>query len=187
MTASGTVGLTVAQTPTAIAVTPQNAVLLPGESVQFAAEGRDQFGAALAASATVSWSVSGGGSISATGRFTAGPATGLGQYTVTAAGGGIAGTAVVLVWPQSGGEEGGGGGCALSANPAGPAGILGWALPYAALAALWLLGRTMRRGGYRRMPLSPFPGSNPEPRESAAVGEWPGPAPAAAAATGADR
>jgi hypothetical protein len=46
---------------------------------------------------------------------------------------------------DSGGGGGGGGGCSLAAAPVGPAGALGWLLPYLALGGAWLLSRLARR------------------------------------------
>ena len=80
-------------TLTTIAVTPavvQNVAL--GQKIQFAAQGKDQFGAAIAALLT--WSVSGGGTIDQNGLFTA---TTNGAFKVYAASSGLSGLANVLV------------------------------------------------------------------------------------------
>jgi hypothetical protein len=80
---------------TSISVTPTSTTVHAPKTQQFSATGIDQFGNALNPQPTFSWSVSGGGTISATGLFTAsGPA---GTYTVTASSVGISGTASVKV------------------------------------------------------------------------------------------
>ena len=128
MTVSGTVDVTVAQTPTTITVAPSRASLRPGQTVQFTATARDQFKGALVSQPAISWTVSGGGSISSSGLFRA-ASSGHGYFRVRASAGGASGTAVVSV----GYGSGGGGGCALAAVPPGTEQALGWALPYAAL------------------------------------------------------
>jgi hypothetical protein len=63
---------------------------------QFTANARDQFTQPMAPQPAVAWSVSGGGSISPAGLFTAGAAAG-GPHTVRAASGTVQGTASVTV------------------------------------------------------------------------------------------
>ncbi|MGI4733853.1 MAG: discoidin domain-containing protein [Janthinobacterium lividum] len=77
---------------TTIAVTPATATVAMGATQQFAAQGKDQNGNALATAPT--WAVSGGGSISASGLFTASAA---GSYTVTATANGVSGSATLTV------------------------------------------------------------------------------------------
>ncbi len=79
---------------TAITVSPSIATLIPGNTRTFTALPRDQFGNPIAA--TVSWSSSNTtvGTISSTGVFTARAA---GTATITAASGGVSGTATVTV------------------------------------------------------------------------------------------
>lgn len=60
-----------------------NAVAVPGQKLQFNAEAWDQELQKVSPQPAITWSVSGGGAISATGLFTAGSSTG-GPYTVTA-------------------------------------------------------------------------------------------------------
>lgn len=93
----GTVSVTVVLTATTIAVAPATAPVSQGATRSFAALTRDQFGAAMTTQPTMNWSVSGGGTISAAGVFTAG--TTAGTWTVTATGGGLSGTATVTVLP----------------------------------------------------------------------------------------
>jgi endoglucanase len=78
---------------TTIAVTPATATVTVGQTAQFAAAGKDQNGAAM--TITPTWTVSGGGTISAGGLFTA--TTVGGPFTVTATSGTVAGTAQVTV------------------------------------------------------------------------------------------
>jgi hypothetical protein len=81
---------------TSIVVSPATASVATGGSVQFGATAYDQFGQPMTAQPTVSWSAGGGGTIDASGRFTAGPAAG-GPFTVTASNGGVTGAASVTV------------------------------------------------------------------------------------------
>jgi len=69
------------QTFTSLVVTPASATVVNGGSVRFHGEARDSSGAPLTAQPTITWSVSGGGSIAADGTFT--PTTVGGPYTVT--------------------------------------------------------------------------------------------------------
>jgi len=96
LTATSAVGVTVNATPTSITVAPANASVLAGASQAFAATSRDQFGVALTSQPAFAWDVSGGGTINAAGLFTAGPTPG-GPFTVTAASGGLNGTAGVTI------------------------------------------------------------------------------------------
>jgi hypothetical protein len=81
---------------TSITVTPSSASVAPGATLQFSAQGRDQMGNAV--SVAPFWSVSGGGSMTQTGLFTAAGTAG-GPFTVTASQGGVSGTATVAVVP----------------------------------------------------------------------------------------
>jgi hypothetical protein len=71
-TVTSAVTVNVNQTLTTIAVTPASASVATGGTQQFTATARDQFSIALATQPSFSWMVSGGGSISATGLFSAG-------------------------------------------------------------------------------------------------------------------
>lgn len=88
----------VGQTLTTMVVTPTAMSIIPSATLQFTATGRDQFGIGLLTQPTKTWSVSGGGAISASGLFTAGTTTG-GPYTVQAMVGGVIGTTTVSVIP----------------------------------------------------------------------------------------
>jgi hypothetical protein len=81
---------------TGIQVTPASVIVATNGTRQFTALATDQFGAALVNQPGFTWSVTGGGTISTIGLFTAGSTTG-GPYTVTANGGGKSGTARVTV------------------------------------------------------------------------------------------
>jgi hypothetical protein len=96
LTATSSVNVTVNQTLTSIVVAPSSATVNTSATQQFTATGRDQFATSLATQPTFTWSTSGGGSISSNGLFSAGAAAG-GPYTVTAASGGVSGTASVTV------------------------------------------------------------------------------------------
>jgi glucose/arabinose dehydrogenase len=78
---------------TSIIVAPGSASVTLGGTQQFTAQGYDQFGSPMAT--TVTWTVSGGGTMSAGGLFTADTAGG--PFIVTAQSGAIAGTAAVTV------------------------------------------------------------------------------------------
>jgi hypothetical protein len=96
LTVTSSVSLTVGQTLTSIAVAPASVSVATNGTQQFAATARDQFVQALGAQPTFTWTVSGGGTIGATGLFTAGTTAG-GPFTVTASSGGVNGTASVSV------------------------------------------------------------------------------------------
>ena len=81
---------------TTITVSPASASVQTGGTRQFTATGLDQFGNPMSPQPTFTWSVSGGGTISSSGLFTAGSTAG-GPFTVTAASGGVSGTASVTV------------------------------------------------------------------------------------------
>ncbi len=95
---SGTASVTVTAPPrlAAITISPGAPTVQTGGTQLFSATALDQYGRPLAAQPEVTWSVSGGGTISSAGVFTAGATPG-GPYTVTAASGGVSGTANVTV------------------------------------------------------------------------------------------
>ncbi len=95
LTATDTVDVTVDQTATSIAVSPSSATVPYGGTQAFGASVLDQFTDPLAVQPGVTWSTSGGGSISAGGVFTAGTVGG--PYTITATSGSISGTASATV------------------------------------------------------------------------------------------
>ena len=80
-----------------VSVTPASATLLPGGTRAFSAVVLDQYGQPVASQPSISWSVAGGGSITAGGVFTAGTAEG-GPYDVTATAGGLSGNGSVTVF-----------------------------------------------------------------------------------------
>jgi len=94
-TAVSSVNVTVTATATSVAVTPAEVIVNAGARQQFSAALADQFGSALGGS-TFAWSVSGGGTIDASGLFTAG-ASGGGPFTVVASAGGKSASARVTV------------------------------------------------------------------------------------------
>lgn len=94
LTVTSTVSVTVNQTPTTLSVAPSAATLAPSGAQTFTASVVDQFAQPI--TATPTWTVSGGGTISTGGLFTAGTTPG-GPFTVTAAVGSLMGTAAVSV------------------------------------------------------------------------------------------
>lgn len=93
-TVTSTIAVTVNATLTSIVVAPATATVATGATQAFTATARDQFNQTM--SATIGWSVSGGGSINTSGLFTAGASAG-GPFTVTATSGSRTGTASVTV------------------------------------------------------------------------------------------
>jgi hypothetical protein len=98
LSATSSVSVTVNQTLAGMTVTPGKATLGDGGKQQFTASAVDQFGSAMAAQPTWSWSLAAGGlgTVSSTGMYTA-PSTGSGTVTVQVSGGGLSGTASVTV------------------------------------------------------------------------------------------
>jgi hypothetical protein len=108
LSTTSSIGVTVDQTLTSIVVSPANASLRGGASQQCTASAQDQFGQPLSSQPEFTWSAT-QGSIDATGLYTA-------RYvgsmeTITAAGGGLSGTATVtitvptLTWSGAGGDD----------------------------------------------------------------------------------
>ena len=96
---NGTITLTLSEgdpTLTSISVSPPSASVAVSGTQQFTATARDQFGNPMVPQPTFTWTVSGGGTISSSGLFTAASTPG-GPYTVTAASGSVSGTASVTV------------------------------------------------------------------------------------------
>jgi hypothetical protein len=93
---TATVGVTVSAGPGSMAVTPYQAQVAGGQTVQFSADGWDELGNLISVSPT--WNVSGGGTINAAGLFTA--TTPGGPFAVTATSGGLSATG--FVWVTSG-------------------------------------------------------------------------------------
>lgn len=79
-----------------ITVSPASASVQTSGTQQFTATGLDQFGQPLSPQPAFTWSMSGGGTIGASGSFTAGTTAG-GPYTVTATSGSVTGTASITV------------------------------------------------------------------------------------------
>ena len=100
---SGTATVTVSTTApvlTTITVTPNPATVIAGQTQQFTATGQDQNGNPI--TVTPTWSVvNGGGSINASGLFTAGLLTGTFNNTVQATSGAVSGNATVIVTSSS--------------------------------------------------------------------------------------
>ena len=94
LSVTSTVNVTVNQTLTSILVSPGTAVLRGGQTQQFSASARDQFGNAMTNQPTFAWSAS-LGAITAAGLYTAPSQDG--SAVVTAAAGGKSGTATVTL------------------------------------------------------------------------------------------
>ncbi|MEI8196257.1 MAG: hypothetical protein WCI73_10140, partial [Phycisphaerae bacterium] len=93
---TSTVNVTVNQTLTSVAVTPGSPTVISGQTQQLTATGKDQFGTAMAAQPSFTWSlVSGVGSVNASGLYTASYAAG--SASVLAATGSLNSTATVTV------------------------------------------------------------------------------------------
>ncbi len=94
--AASSVPVTVVATLASITVTPATATINPGGSQQFVASARDQFGATLATPSTIVWSLlSGGGSVTASGLYTASAVSG--SATVRATSSGVFGSATLTI------------------------------------------------------------------------------------------
>jgi hypothetical protein len=97
LSVTSSVTVTVAQTLKSITVTPSSTTVVQGAQVQFRATAFDQFGITMTQQPTFTWTkVSGPGSISSTGLYTA-PTTTTGTATVQASVGTIRGRAVITV------------------------------------------------------------------------------------------
>jgi len=94
---TGTVTVTVkaSSVPTSIVVTPTNPTVSPSATQQFSATAYDQNGVALSPQPSFTWSKAGDGTISASGLYTAGTASG--SCTVTAMADRISGSTTVTV------------------------------------------------------------------------------------------
>lgn len=95
-TASSSINVSVNQTLSGLSISPPAVSVAPLATQQFTAGQADQFGAVISGQPSVTWTASGGGTISASGLFTAGSSTG-GPFTITSSGGGVSGTANVTV------------------------------------------------------------------------------------------
>jgi hypothetical protein len=96
LTATSSVAVVVNGVYSQVAVSPASAKVVTNTTRQFTAVEEDQFGNALASQQTIAWSVTGGGTIDATGLFSAGTTAG-GPFQVRAQAGAITGTATVNV------------------------------------------------------------------------------------------
>ena len=96
LSVTSTVNVTVQQTLKSIVVTPGAVTVAVRSKTQFLAVALDQFGTALSTQPTFTWTLTGRGSLSSTGVYTAPNRKG-GPYTISAKAGGIKGTAAVTV------------------------------------------------------------------------------------------
>jgi PKD repeat protein len=90
------VNVTVSQTLTTISVTPATATLNENQTEQLSASAYDQFGNAMTAQPTFTWTAT-AGSVNSSGLYTSPGALGSGTYTITATSGAVTGTATVDV------------------------------------------------------------------------------------------
>jgi hypothetical protein len=97
---TSTVTATVAQTLSSTSLSPATTTLAPFETRQFSANTFDQFMNTIVPQPTLTWNVSGGGTISLSGLFSAGANAG-GPFTITAKNGSIVGNATVTISPCS--------------------------------------------------------------------------------------
>jgi hypothetical protein len=95
LTASSPVSVTVQQTLTSMTLSPASASIATSATQQFTATGYDQFGASMGTQPAITWTVSGVGSVSTSGLYSAG--TTAGTATITATSGGVSKTASVTV------------------------------------------------------------------------------------------
>jgi aryl-phospho-beta-D-glucosidase BglC (GH1 family) len=95
LSVTSSVQVTVSQTETGVVVTPSTTGVTTGSTRQFTAQAVDQFGNSLASQPAFTWSVSGAGTVSTTGLYTA-PTT-AGTATVKATSGSFSGSAAVTV------------------------------------------------------------------------------------------
>jgi hypothetical protein len=96
LSVASSVDVTVQQTLKSIVVTPRTATVAVRSKTQFLAVALDQFGAALTKQPAFTWTLTGRGSLSSKGVYTA-PASAGGPYTITARAGGVRGTTTVKV------------------------------------------------------------------------------------------
>lgn len=94
--ATSAVSVEVLSTVTRVDVQPSVVVLQPGQVQTFTAGAFDQFDEPIAPAPTFTWNVSGGGTVDATGTFTAGMVEG-GPFLVTAAAGTTSSSAQVTI------------------------------------------------------------------------------------------
>jgi hypothetical protein len=92
--------VTVNQSLISVTVSPAGTSVNTGATQLFTASTQDQFGSPFSTQPQFLWSVSGGGTISSSGLFTAGNTAG-GPYTVTASSGGKSGSTTVSVTAAS--------------------------------------------------------------------------------------
>lgn len=94
LTVTSSRAVTVNAALTTVTVSAPSNEVATGQTRQFTAEGKNQFGGNI--TATYTWTASGGGTINASGLFTAGSTAG-GPHTVTATSGSKSGTASITV------------------------------------------------------------------------------------------
>ncbi len=99
-TVTNTANVQVNQTLTTLTLSPKSAAVRVTKTQTFTAVGTDQFNRLMTNAPAVTWSTTGGGTINASGLFTAGLVPG-GPHTVTAASGAVSRDATVTILPNS--------------------------------------------------------------------------------------
>jgi subtilase family serine protease len=94
LSATSDVSVTVKQTLSSISVTPSSSNVYNNTSLQLTATALDQFGHAMSTQPSWTWSLSGGGSLTGSGQYTA-PGTGSGTATVYVRADGLTQTATI--------------------------------------------------------------------------------------------
>lgn len=98
LTTTSSIDVNVSATVTSVVASPASVSLMPGAQQQFSAIASDQFGFSTSPQPTFAWAASGGGTIDATGLFSAGSSSG-GPFNVSASASGKVGNASVTISP----------------------------------------------------------------------------------------
>src|SRR5262249_3321253 len=99
LTATSSITVTVSQTLTSVVVSPASASITTGATQQFTASGKDQFGNTLTTQPAWTWTMTGIGTLTSAGLYTAPASTG--TATVKATSGSVFNTAAVTVSAQT--------------------------------------------------------------------------------------
>ena len=100
----GNVNVTVNQALGGIVVSPATAQVAPSSTQQFTARANDQFGNVMSPAPGITWTASGGGTISPSGLFTAGSTNG-GPFAIGASNGNVSGSASVTIATGGGAND----------------------------------------------------------------------------------
>jgi subtilase family serine protease len=133
LSTTSSVTVTVNQTLTSFVVTPSTDTVSTGAGQQFTAIAKDQFGNPISSQPAVTWSLTGVGTLSGTGMYTAPGSTG--TATVRATGGGMSNSASVTV-------------VAAVTPPVAPTSLLATAISRSQINLSWLESSTNVTGFY---------------------------------------